>query len=51
MDEMYLKEMPYPEFWGHRYEKEKENIEFLKPYFVQTRILRSQILNLITIIA
>ena len=34
MDKMYLKAMPYSEFWGHRYEKEKGNIEFLKPDFV-----------------
>ena len=34
MGEMNLKAMPYPEFWGHRYEKEKKNIEFLKPGFV-----------------
>ena len=31
---MNVKAMPYPEFRGHRYEKEKENIEFLKPGFL-----------------
>ena len=34
MDDTYLKAMPYPEFWGQRYEKENEIIEFLKPDFV-----------------
>ena len=34
MDKMYLNAMPYAEFWGHCYEKEKGNIEFLKPDFV-----------------
>ena len=34
MVEMYLKVMQDPEFYGHRHEKEKANIEFLKPDFV-----------------
>ena len=31
---MYLKAMPYPEFWGQRHEKHNEIIEFLKSDFV-----------------